>query len=270
MSLFETSLWIARRIPTPVKSAIHRVRFLDRTVMGAYGATVRGHVPTIDAGPMRGIKLAASRHTSHAHIDGTYERDVVEAIDGMLRDGDVCYDLGASIGYMSLLMARRAMHVYAFEPAPHAAAEIGRHLAVNKVRNVTIVPSPLSDKVREVRFCVTDVAYGSAINESETRWPVLRLQAATVDVFARANRPPDFLKIDVEGEEGRVLEGATEVLTRSKPRICCELHDREVAASVLGTLGRFGYTVTLLDGSPAKIPDTVVPGRFHILARPAA
>ena len=48
----------------------------------------------------------------------------------------------------------------------------------------------------------------------------------------------------------------------------CEPGDREAAESVLGTLKRIGYSVTLLDGSPAKVPDTVMAGEFHILARP--
>lgn len=75
------------------------------------------------------------------------------------------------------------------------------------------------------------------------------------------------MKMDIEGEEGRVLDGASELLTRRKTRICCELHNREAAESALGTLRQFGYTVTLLDGSPARIPEMMI-GEFHILAWP--
>jgi len=268
MPLSRIPVWIAQRTPKPVKAAIHHVRFLDKALMGVYGSLIQDQVMTIGAGPMRGIKLAASQHTSHAHINGTYEREVQEAIDSLLRPGDVCYDLGASIGYMTLLMARKAKQVYSFEPAPHAAAEMKRHLAANGLANVTIVPLPVSNGVREVRFCLTDGAYGSAINDTETRWPVLQLETTTLDLFARDHPVPDFLKMDVEGEEGRVLEGAQEVLAHRKTRICCEVHNREAAESVLTTLHRFGYTVTLLDGSPARVPETVMAGEFHILARP--
>jgi len=268
MSLSRIPVWIAKRTPLPVKSAIHHVRFLDRTLMSVYGAMIQDKIMTIREGPMRGIKLAASQHTSHAHINGTYEREVQDAIEGMLRAGDVCYDLGASIGYMTLLMARKAKQVYAFEPAPHAVAEMKRHVETNGLSNVTIIPSPVSNEVRQVRFCLTDGAYGSAINDAETRWPVLKLETTTLDLFAREHPAPDFLKMDVEGEEGRVLEGASGVLAQRKTRICCEVHNREAAESVLGTLKRFGYSVTLLDGSPAKVPETVMEGEFHILAWP--
>ena len=267
-TLSRFSLWVARRVPRRVKSVIHRVRFLDGALMSLYGSLIKGKVMSIESGPMRGIKLVASRHTSHAHIKGTYELEVQEAIDQMVRPGDVCYDLGASIGYMTLLMARKAGHVYSFEPAPHAIAEMKRHLAANSMKNVTIVPSPVSDAVREVRFCLTDSAYGSAINETETRWRVLQLQTTTLDLFGKDHPVPDFLKIDVEGEEGAVLAGAEDLLAHRKTSICCEVHNREAAVSVLGTLARFGYTVTLLDGSPAKVPAEVLAGDFHILARP--
>jgi FkbM family methyltransferase len=268
MSLSRIAVWIAEHTPRPLKSAAHRLRWLNRPLMNLYGAMIHDKIMTINEGPMRGIKLVASRHTSHAHINGTYERRVLDAIEGMLRAGDVCYDLGASIGYMTLLMARRAKHVYAFEPAPHAVAEMKRHLSANGLTNVTIVPSPVSNCVRQVRFGLTDGAFGSAINETQTRWPVLQLETTTLDLFAKEHPAPDFLKMDVEGEEGRVLEAASDVLAQRKTRICCEVHSREAAESVLATLNRFGYTVTLLDGSLAKVPETVVAGEFHILARP--
>jgi FkbM family methyltransferase len=268
MTLSRIPVWMAQHTPPRVKSAIHHVRFLDRALMSLYGSLIKDKVMSIQDGPMRGIKLVASQHTSHAHINGTYEREVQDAIDSMVRPGDVCYDLGASIGYMTLLMARKASHVYAFEPAPHAIAEMKRHIAANSLENVTIVPSPVSNGVREVRFCLTDGAYGSAINDTETRWPVLQLKTTTLNLFVKDHPVPDFLKMDVEGEEGAVLDAAGDLLAQRKTSICCEVHNREVARSVLGTLQRFGYRVTLLDGTPAKVPEEVLAGEFHILARP--
>ena len=268
MALSRIPVWIAQRTPRRVKAAVHNVRFLDRTLMSLYGSLIKDKVMSIEEGPMRGIKLATSQHTSHAHIHGTYEREVQDAIDRMVQPGDICYDLGASIGYMTLLMARKAKHVYSFEPAPHAIAEMKHHIAANGMRNVTIVPSPVSNEVRDVRFCVTDGAYGSAINETETRWPVLQLRTTTLDLFAKDHPIPDFLKIDVEGEEGAVLDGAVGLLAQRKMSICCEIHSSEAARSVLGTLDRFGYKVTLLDGSPAKAPQGALAGEFHILAYP--
>ena len=139
MSFAHIPVWIAERAPRKVKLAVHRVRFMDQALMSVYGLLIKNHIVPVAEGPMRGIKLATSRHTSHAHIQGSYEREVQDAIDRMVRAGDICYDLGASIGYMTLLMARKAKHVYAFEPAPHAVSEFRRHLAANGIGNVNIV-----------------------------------------------------------------------------------------------------------------------------------
>jgi len=180
--------------------------------------------------------------------------------------GSVCYDLGASIGYLSLLMARKAAHVYAFEPAPHAAAELGRQMAINGFHHVTVVPSPVSDRKRQVRFCLTDVAYGSSIVESKTEWPEIELTTITLDEFVRANPFPDFLKIDVEGEEGRVLRGAQSILARRHVRICCELHSQRAAEEVQEVLSLHGYKMRTLTGEPFEATGRIVPGLVQVIA----
>ena len=190
-------------------------------------------------------------------------------MDKLVTAGSVCYDLGASIGYMTLVMARKALRVYAFEPAPNAILEIARHTSANGITNITIVPSPVSGSCRLVPFCVTDAAYGSAINEHEFRWPILQLETITIDDFAARHPPPDFMKIDVEGEEGAVLEGARSTLAWRRTTICCEIHSLHAARSVVGILSDLGYRVTLLDDSPYQEPKDIVPGAFHVIARPA-
>ena len=91
-------VWLSKRIPQSVKQAVHRVRLLDNALMYLYGSLVKGRIVSIAEGPMSGLQLATSRHTSHAHLLGTYEREVQDAIDSMVRRGDIRYDLGASIG----------------------------------------------------------------------------------------------------------------------------------------------------------------------------
>jgi len=101
---------------------------------------------------------------------GLTRADVQRAIDRYLSSGSICYDIGASIGYMSLLMARSAEHVYAFEPAPHAAEELRGHARCNGFDNITLVPAAVSDSGRPVVFSVTDNAYGSRIRAGSRRW----------------------------------------------------------------------------------------------------
>ena len=250
---------------------MHRHRFLDRVARGAFSrlAAADGEIAIIQSGPLKGLKLAVSEHTSHAHLSGTYEPEVLRAIDACLRRGWICYDLGASIGILTLLMARKAGKVYAFEPAPHAAAEMRRQVAANGFVNVTIVPFPVSDRERDVSFALTDAAYGSAIRETPSQWPTLNLRATTLDAFASGHDFPDFIKIDVEGEEGRVLEGARTVLACRRTVICCELHSDEAAAKVLAILREYGYRVSRLTGEPFELRSgDAIPGELQVMAVP--
>lgn len=55
MTLSQMSVWIAQNTPRPLKSAIHRARFLDRALMSVYGALVKDRTMTISDGPMKGV-----------------------------------------------------------------------------------------------------------------------------------------------------------------------------------------------------------------------
>jgi FkbM family methyltransferase len=244
-------------------SAYHFFRQTFSFFVGLEGNTV-----AVESGPLQGMILVVDEHVSHAHIRGTYELETQLAIDKMVSPGYVCYDLGASIGYLSLLMARKARMVYAFEPAAHAAAEIRKHAAANHLQNITIVPSPVSDVVRSVRFTRNDNAYGSRIADTPSKWPTVELTTITLDDFVRANPAPDFMKIDVEDEEARVLRGARSILSQRKATICCELHSEKSARGVQEVLSEYRYTVTDLKGHPFEIAGPVVPGDVQILASP--
>lgn len=262
---------VARRLPTSFKGWVHKHKSLDRLARKTFADLVSadGTVVEIQSGPMTGLKLVVSEHVSHAHISGTYELATQRAIDGLVAHGFVCYDLGASIGYLSLLMARKAKQIYAFEPAPHAAGELRRHMAANQFENISIIPTPVSDCERTVEFGLTANAYGSRIVDAETNGASLKLTTTTLDEFAATHPAPDFIKMDVEGEEDRVLEGARAVLRDKQPLICCELHSEAAARKVQSILSEYGYKITTLDGAPFEITGPIIPGDVQIIAVPA-
>jgi FkbM family methyltransferase len=257
-----TPMFIKKRIQNN-PSAYHFFRQIFSFFVGLDGNTV-----AVESGPLQGMILSVDEHVSHAHIRGTYELETQLAIDRMVLPGFICYDLGASIGYLTLLMARKAKMVYAFEPASHAAAEIRKHAAANRLENITIVPSPVSDAVRTVRFTRNDNTYGSRIAEGPSKWPTVEMTTITLDDFVRTNPAPDFIKIDVEDEEARVLEGARSILSQRKTTICCELHSEKSARGVQKILSEYRYTMTDIKGRRFEITGTVVPGDVQILALP--
>jgi FkbM family methyltransferase len=169
------------------------------------------------------------------------------------------------------MASAKAAHVYCFEPAPHAAQEIHKHMGVNGFENYSVIPDPVSNTKRPVRFALTEVSYGSGIVDAETRWPVLELASVTLDEFAASHEFPDFIKIDVEGEEDQVLEGARTILEKRRTLICCELHTNEDAERVSSLLSEYGYRLTTLDGGPFCIPGEIRSGdEVLVLAYPPA
>jgi FkbM family methyltransferase len=268
--MFRTgAIWGARFTPRFIKSFVHNNRSIDNLSRKLYGKMLGPGTAVIESGPMKGLKLVLGPNVSHAHIRGVYEGETLKTVDQLVKPGFICYDLGASIGYLSLLMARKAKHVYAFEPAPHAIEELRKHVAANQMTSiVTLVPTPVSNNVREVSFAVTDVLFGSAINEIETRWPVHKLTTTTLDLFVRDHPAPDFVKIDVEGEEGRVLEGARELLANKRPAICCEVHSPEAADQALRVLGNCQYAVTRLNGEPFEVTEDMRAGDVQVICLP--
>jgi FkbM family methyltransferase len=260
---------LARYTPHSLRQLIRHNRRIDAFARKVYSVLVKfgGSTAVIEAGPLMGLKLATGQHTSHKYLAGTYEIETQRALDRLLKPGMVCYDLGASIGYMTLLMARHAKHVYAFEPAPHAAVEIQRNVTANGFTNVTVIPHPVSDETRTVSFSLTNNAYGSAITRDD-KWPTITVDTLTLDAFAKSHEFPDLIKIDVENEEFRALRGAREVLQR-KPLICCEIHSVESGRGVERILSSNGYRITTLEGHPFTVPETVVEGELQVLGFPS-
>ncbi|MDX2266466.1 MAG: FkbM family methyltransferase [Bryobacter sp.] len=261
----------AKTVPGPVRRFLHSNHTLYHASTRLFASLVGKQNVAIPAGPMQGILLAPSEHTSHAHLRGVYETETLDALARLLAPHMVCYDIGASIGYLSLLMARTARHVYAFEPAPHARAEMERHIAANGFTNIEVISTPLSGSVREVEFALTGAAYGSGIVEQNQHgWPILKLTTATLDQFLAGHHPPHFLKVDIEGEEAVLFDGATETLSRHRPIILCELHSLSAQNAVLQALAPYDYSFEDLSGQAFVPRQTVVAGEFHVVARPPA
>jgi FkbM family methyltransferase len=266
-------LFALRIIPTPISRTLKEVPFFQKIYRTVFLKSLgrEGEIIAIRSGPMAGIKLVAGNPITHAQINGTYELDVANCIDRLVQPDWVCYDLGASTGYFSLLMAKKARRVYAFEPTPHCAEWIRVYADANRFDNIEIVPSVISDSEKMVTFAMTGTGYGSQVVDPETtdaRWQRIELRSLTLDQFVVDHTEPDFLKIDIEGQEGRALEGAAALLERKRPVICCEIHDLENAAQVGKVLGALGYTITTLDGEPFEMPRSIYPGDFHVLCRP--
>ncbi len=158
-------------------------------------------------------------------FSGSFEPRAESVMARHLGPGMTSIDVGANVGYHALRMARQvglSGRVVAIEPAPGAVARLRRNLALNDLTNVAIVVAALGDHdVQSVELQVQSSYPLSGRGGPErvlTR--VARLDSL---VLERQLERVDFIKIDVDGQEARVLRGARGTLRRFRPPVLFEL-----------------------------------------------
>jgi FkbM family methyltransferase len=216
----------------------------------------RTAVLPITSGPLRGSRWVVGSSVASCWL-GWYEREKLAEMEEHIRPGDVVYDIGAQAGYHSLLSSRlvgEAGMVYAFEPLPRNYDFLVRHLDLNGVSNVRAVQAAMSDAEGELRF---DPGPGFMAGHLSTEGS-LRVQCSTVDNWASGPEipAPSVMKIDVEGAEVKVLEGARETLRRSRPVVMIDTHD----FLGVGYIGLHEQCCSLLRREQYKLQCTPSPG----------
>lgn len=220
---------------------------LKRTVLGD------GTIRTIFRGPCKGLRYRIFPGFGLAPLYGGWENEAQNLMVRYLRPGMTAYDIGANYGMHSLLMARRVTgegRVYAFEPVPHIQAHLRENISLNAFSNVEVVEAAISDKNGEAVFFRGIHEGAGHLKVFSEDSDSIRVKTTTLDsfVFDRNAQPPDFIKMDVEGEEGRVLAGAERVLAEFRPICLIDLHNPEQDLAVGRLLKKYGYTVYRTDG----------------------
>lgn len=172
------------------------------------------------AGPCRGMKWAIGAGT-HGCWLGTYERENQHKIASNLRAGDIAYDIGANVGFFTLLMAHivgPGGHVHAFEPLPANLAQLRRHIAINGLHNVTVHPVAISDATGQATFKTANHdSEGRLSNDGDITVQTVALDDLRLPL-------PHLIKMDIEGEECLALSGMARTLRQARPYLLIEGH----------------------------------------------
>lgn len=203
----------------------------------------------VRSGPAAGIWLRLNPRTGGDAFAGDGEFEVQQAFQEYIRPGMTVYDIGANIGFFSLLAARLVGpggRVVAFEADPEVAARLREHVARNKFSWVVVEEKAVWSEPCSVLFARTDTGVSPdrglghvvSIEEANT----IRVDAVSLDEYSRAFPPPNFLKCDVEGAEVEVFRGAGRILSESRPIVLCEMHSHENHRIVIDDFFRAGYT----------------------------
>jgi FkbM family methyltransferase len=214
-------------------------------------------------GPLRGTRwiIGASRN---AYWLGTYEHAKCSVFAHAIAEGDVVYDVGAHVGYYTLLAAKLVGprgHVYAFEPLPANLEFLELHLKLNQITNVTVVPAAVADTAGLGSFQLAPSRAMARLAPSESshaprELPMemgadceLQVKTVSLDDWARqAGRSlPRVIKMDIEGAELQALHGAAELLRRAFPTLLVATHSKALHQACQNFLSRLGYCVELLE-----------------------
>lgn len=199
-------------------------------------------VPVLQ-GPMKGMRWIVGSG-DHGYWLGSYEIAIQHRLVRALDAGDTFLDVGAHVGFYTLLGARMVGpqgHVYAFEPLPDNQAFVERHVTMNGLENVTLMPLAISDRSGIASF-------GAGVSTSTGRIDLtgdLEVKTSSLDELLMAGtiEPPDTLKIDVEGAEVQVLEGAANVLQEHRPKIFLATHGKALHQDCVDFLRSRGYLI---------------------------
>lgn len=198
---------------------------------------------------------------------GVFEREDTEYIRSILRKDDICVDIGANVGYYSVMMATAAAQgrVIAIEPSPVTAALLKLNLSLNRIRNADIVEGVTADSSGTTQFQVAADSAFSSLRSSGRSADIesIAVKSYTLDQLVEnfGLARVDILKVDVEGAEGLVIAGGRSLLAdvNRRPRlVMLELYDANHRAfdtdsrAIQSQMEKFGYRAHYVDGSALK------------------
>ncbi|MGC1415971.1 MAG: FkbM family methyltransferase [Candidatus Acidiferrum sp.] len=202
----------------------------------------------VQSGPAQGLWLHLNPRTGSTYFEGGCEPEVQEAVQQHLRPGMTFYDVGANIGFFSLLAARlvgKDGRVVAFEADPEIAARLREHVARNEFGWITVEEKAVCAGSGTVFFARIDPAIspdrGLGHVVSTSSGDTVQVSAVSLDDYTRTQPAPDFIKCDVEGAEVEVFRGAMRLLKEKRPGIICEMHTEENRRILLEEFSRLGY-----------------------------
>lgn len=209
----------------------------------------------------------------------SYEANYVAALRALIRPGDAVFDIGANIGFYSVLFSRWVGpqgRVVAFEPDPHNLSLLRKNLEVNRCGNVIVRDVALGNIAGEASFSVdrftgstghlgpgptyADSLFGNGDQVT------LKVKTNTLDEEMESHSPPALLKLDIEGGEFDVLRGGPRLLDRHRPLVVSEMSSWNDNAGGLANrpaqatefLYDHGYKVWDLDTGQVLFPGAAV------------
>lgn len=251
------------------------VRLTGRLSPGLYGYLRRGRVGAaarklldvvapgggdvvsrVTGGPLEGTFLRADPRKQKEMLLGTYEPGVQQALQEHAGPGDIVFDVGAHVGFFSLLASTVVGDrgkVVAFEPDPYMSERLLENVDRNRRTNIVWRNAAAGAKSEKNAF---QPGEGAGTGHLSGSGPMM-VDVVSLDEVARDTGPPALIKIDVEGAELDVIAGGSRLLREHRPVLIIEAHGAQNEARAAEILRKLRYEIGFID-DPS--------GRRHLLA----
>ncbi|MCL4708222.1 FkbM family methyltransferase [bacterium] len=164
---------------------------------------------------LKGLLLHIPRDLAYSYVLHEHEPQTQQIIQKFVKPGMTVVDVGANIGYLTLLMAKivgPAGKVYAVEPGRDNLEWLHKNIQLNGARNVKVLPVAAGAERQSRNFYLRKAGTLHSLHENDQAVvETLQVQVAPLDELVQ-EKPIDFVKIDVEGGEIEVLKGMSKIL----------------------------------------------------------
>jgi FkbM family methyltransferase len=219
-------------------------RFAKSCIVLLWGAESKPR--KIVRGLASGYRISVSPAQQLGYLLGTDEPHLQRAIRHYVAAGDTVYDIGANIGYVSLSLAKRVGSggkVIAFEPVPQNVEALRQNIAINGLSNVRLLEVAASTNAGDavIRMAENPSTASLVWHRNDSSAAEFHIKTVSIDELVEAGELayPKFVKIDVEGAEGSVLQGMRRTLAAARPVLFVECSEagREISWPLLRDLG---------------------------------
>lgn len=257
----------ARLLPMPVKRWLYQSPLLAGFIRRSLNKAAPGGITSVKVagGILKGARLCLDLQTEKDYWLGTYEPDLQYAARDFVKKGMVVFDVGANIGYISLLAARlvgQSGRIFAFEALPANIDRLKENLAANSwASQAQVIHAAVTDSMGQATFLVhPSGAMGKTVESTGRQADYSqRIQVPSISldhfVFEQGNPHPQLVKMDIEGGEGLALLGMARILQKIRPLLLIELHGQQAAQQVWENLRRHGYSMHRMQKGYEQIAD---------------
>jgi FkbM family methyltransferase len=264
MRLRDAVIKLGQRLPLWVRQKIAASPF-SFVIRRTLNQLFRDEIVLVSlSGPLQGHKMRLNWRHHKEYAFGVYEPAVVNAIQHIVKLGWVCADVGAHLGYITLLLAKSVGptgKVVAFEPFPNNFQVLQSNIALNGYKNVVLENKAVMDQSGWVSlkpYGDDPLPYSTFAHSGSGGCAAVSLD----DYWGNRTDRLNFVKIDVEGAEAAVLKGMERIMCRDRPILLVELHAFDQWGEnhpALQIIRDFNYAVSYLGRRR---------GEMHILAQP--